>query len=49
MKRSFLWLTWGLLSLTALLAIGYKSIASEISNHTSSHERPVIIDPAARP
>jgi len=40
-----MWLTWGLISLAALLTIGYKSVASEMEKHENSQSRPVMIDP----
>jgi len=42
MKRNYLWMTWGLLSLIALMMIGYKSIASEVAKQ-GNQNRPVII------
>ncbi len=43
MKRNFMWMTWGLISLIALLTIGYKSIASELEKTDDRHQRPVIV------
>jgi hypothetical protein len=49
MKRKFMWMTWGLISLIALLTIGYKSVASELEKQNEAQSRPVIIDPGLNP
>ncbi|NLF96448.1 MAG: hypothetical protein GX569_06895 [Candidatus Riflebacteria bacterium] len=49
MKRKFMWMTWGLISLIALLTIGYKSVASELEKHNEAQSRPVLIDPGLNP
>lgn len=49
MKRNFLWLTWGLLSLMVLLTMGYKSVASELEKYNETQKKPVLLDPLTRP
>jgi len=49
MKRNFLWITWGLISLIALLTMGYKSVASELEKQNNGQSRPVMIDPGLNP
>ena len=48
MKRNYLWMTWGLISLIALILIGYESIASEVVRQ-EDQSRPVIITSASNP
>jgi|GEM_PF-3218644 hypothetical protein len=42
MKRNCMWMTWGVLSVIALLTIGYKSIAAELEKQ-NAQERPVVV------
>jgi len=42
LKRDCIWMTWGLLSIIALLTIGFKSIAAELEKQ-NAQERPVVV------